>query len=250
MDSQTPVRGAQGRGSTGRGTSGRSTAGRTIDAVATGVATFDAINHTSSAASNLHQARSIAGRVVAKGRAGQAAGRTLSKVANAAAKVADSRVGSALGKTVNTIAGSTAFKVASRASLPLLGVRAGMNAFTGFQNDGVRGAVRGALSTVDPTGLVNSIAGGDGRGVVERGFDAIFGQAARHVEPNVGAFLNAVAEARTKSHEAKAAAEQASSPRQAATPQQPGGGPVEVKAYTRADGTPVGGYSVSRKAPS
>lgn len=111
----------------------------------------------------------------------------ISKASTVAAKVADSRGGQMLGKTLNAVANSKAASIAAKASLPLLIARAGWNAGKGYAEDGVRGAGRGIIQTLDPTALISMVAGktgiasslagsaGDGRGVGERIYDRLLG---------------------------------------------------------------------------
>lgn len=111
----------------------------------------------------------------------------ISKASTVAAKVADSRGGQMLGKTLNAVANSKATNIAAKVSLPLLIARAGWNAGKGYAEDGVRGAGRGIIQTIDPTALISMVAGktglasslagsaGDGRGVGERIYDRLLG---------------------------------------------------------------------------
>lgn len=115
----------------------------------------------------------------------------ISKASTVAAKAADSRGGQALAKGFNAVANSKVAGVAAKVSLPLLIARAGWNAGKGYAEDGVRGAGRGLIQTLDPTALLSMLAGktgvasslagsaGDGRGVGERIYDHYLGSASK-----------------------------------------------------------------------
>ncbi len=228
----------------------RSIAGRVVDR---GRRAVDTAAAPASAASNAGRARSVAARVVLRGRQAQAAAPAASraravvdKVASVAARGASTKAGSTAAAVLNRVVANPAVQFASKASLPLLAFRAGMNVAKGYNADGVRGAARGALSTLDPTALATMFMS-DQRGVAERTFDAVFGRAPKLPPPVAGAFLDPAAAARTAGNEAKAATETTGGQRQPAAPDKARGGPVEVKPYTRSDGSQVAGYSVTRK---
>lgn len=115
----------------------------------------------------------------------------ISKATTVAAKVADTKGGQLLGKGLNAVANSKVASIAARASLPLLIARAGWNAGKGYSEDGIRGAGRGIIQTLDPTALISMLAGktgiasslagsaGDGRGVAERLYDRALGSASK-----------------------------------------------------------------------
>ena len=113
----------------------------------------------------------------------------INAVSQHAVTLADSRFGQGITKVSKAIGssrfGQTAGSVGSfavKASPYLATFRAGVLAAEGYQKEGWRGAGRGLIRAVDPTGMFSQLAGktglvsasmGDGRGLGERAYDAV-----------------------------------------------------------------------------
>lgn len=144
---------------------------RAVNAGLTAFTAYDALHQSSvatGAASNAQIAKSAGTKLAAKG-AGGSGGRA----AKAAAKAAESNLASMAAKMLD----SKVMQFASRAAPVLLAARAGWKAKEGYDQDGLRGAGRGVVQTLDLSKLVMQ------RGLLERGYDAMFGQAGGQSTP-------------------------------------------------------------------